>query len=75
MISGSSYMPYFDEANAVHFATVLSTVGETGNVTIHHLMDMLSTKVNRTQAFVSSVLSYLELMQEGRLADTYGKRD
>ena len=66
MISGSSHMPYLDEANAVHGAIVLSAVGDTGDVTIHHLMDMLSTSTNRTQARIFSELSYLELMQEGR---------
>jgi hypothetical protein len=47
---------------------VLSAIGETGNVTIHHLMDMLSVKTNRARASVSSELSYLELTQEGRSA-------
>jgi hypothetical protein len=65
MVTGSSHMPHFDEANAVHSATVLSAVSETANVTTHHLMDMLSTNGNHTKASISSELSYLELMQEG----------
>ena len=65
-ITSSSYKPHCDEANAVHSATVLSAVGETGAVTIQHLIDMLSPTTNRAQAHVFPEISYLELMQEGR---------
>jgi hypothetical protein len=60
-ISGPAPASYIDEANAVHTSRVLSVVGETGPVTIHTLIDMLSSKAN---AHILNELSFDELMQE-----------
>jgi hypothetical protein len=61
VISGQMLSSHLDEANAVHTATVLSVVGETGPVTIHDLIDMLYSKVD---ARILGELSFAELMRE-----------
>jgi len=68
IFSGATQMPHIEEANAVHSATALSTVGETGAVTVQDLIDMLSPATN-VAAHVLPELSYIELMQEGRSKD------
>jgi hypothetical protein len=60
VISGSS-LSCIDEANAVHTKTVLSVVGETGDVLIHDLVRTLSSKAS---ASIMSKLSFFELTQE-----------
>jgi len=52
---------YIDTPNTVHTSKVLSIVGKIGPVTIHSLIDMLSSKAN---ANILSKLSFDELMQE-----------
>ena len=61
VVSGQSPPSYIDEATAVHTATVLSAVGETGPVTIDDLLDMLYSKAN---ARIMTELSFLELIKE-----------
>jgi hypothetical protein len=56
-VCGQKPSSYVDEATD----TVLSLVGETGPITIHDLIRMLSSKVN---ASIMSELSFIELMQE-----------
>jgi hypothetical protein len=59
--SGSTPPSFIDEANAVHTATVLSIVSETGPVTISDLIGMLSS---RTGASILYELSFVEVLQE-----------
>jgi len=61
IISGTTPSSYIDEANAVHNATVLSAVGETGLVTIHDLVHMISSEA---AAYIMTELSFPELMQD-----------
>jgi len=67
IMSRSTRMPHVEEANAIHSATVLSTMVEAGAITVQHLMDMLLTK--KAKGRVLPELSYLELMQKGRSED------
>jgi len=60
VVSGRPPTSYINEANAVHTSTVLSLVGETGPVTIHSLIDMLSSSV---EAKISTKLSFEEIMR------------
>jgi Predicted AAA-ATPase len=52
---------HIDTPNSVHTSKVLSLVGKIGPVTIHSLVDMLSSKAN---AHILSEFSFDDLMQE-----------
>ena|ERR1700722_2343548 len=61
VVSSSAPLSFADEANAVHTATVLSIVSETGPVAISDLIGMLFSK---TEARILHELSFREVMRE-----------
>jgi len=62
VISAQPPLSYIGEANAIHTATVLSAVGETGPVTIHNLLDTLFC--SKVEGKILKELSFAELTQD-----------
>ncbi|KIX00089.1 uncharacterized protein Z518_10226 [Rhinocladiella mackenziei CBS 650.93] len=62
IMSGQPPLFYNEEPNTVRISTVLSTVGETGPVTIRNLLEMLFR--SNVQGKISTELSFAELTQD-----------